>query len=250
MEKRYLSLSAAVSYPNSGCETYHNPISTALISIDLIRFWSASFFSSLVYVSAVGTMRWSSSVFLLFLRRLRRLSLFVNPVSSSSSRPSALMSSSSKSVLSLGESESERSASDEYSSSPSSAMPCPEGRLLCFFESFLAGAEAPAREEERLRAWFCAACSFSIIVGTCGWMALAMGSGRATVMPSSLSMSDRELSEGRDGSVRRGNSFPGLRSGADGALFCAASQREIAESLRGCSSAEVMLGVPDPPDAR
>jgi hypothetical protein len=46
---------------------------------------------------------------------------------------------------------------------------------------------------------------------------------------------------GEEGSVRSGNSFPGLRSGADGALCCAASQREIAESLGGCSSAEVML---------
>jgi hypothetical protein len=67
-------------------------------------------------------------------------------------------------------------------------------------------------------------------------------------VPSSLSRSDRELSEGREGSVRRGNSFPGLRSGADGALFCAASQREIAESLGVWPSAEVMLDVPDPPD--
>jgi hypothetical protein len=70
-----------------------------------------------------------------------------------------------------------------------------------------------------------------------------MACGRGAGVPSSLSAStsDRELSEGSEGSVRRGNSFPGLRSGADGALFCAASQREIAESLGGCSSAEVML---------
>jgi hypothetical protein len=67
-----------------------------------------------------------------------------------------------------------------------------------------------------------------------------MSAGRETGRPSSLS-TDKELSEGREGSVRRGNSFPGLRSGAGGALFCAASQREIAESLGVRLSAEVIL---------
>jgi len=146
---------------------YHSAISTPLMSIDRSRFWSASFFSSLVYVSVVGTMRWSSSVLRLFLRRRRRRSRLVSPVSSSSSSPSALMSSSSRSVLSLRESVSEP---DEPSSSPSSAM-WSERRLLCFCGSFLLVGipiDAPAREEDLLRAWFCAACSLSIIVGTRG----------------------------------------------------------------------------------
>jgi hypothetical protein len=120
--------------------------------------------------------------------------------------------------------------------------------LLCFCGSVLGGTEAPARDEDLLRAWLRAACSLSIIVGTCGCISLAMSVGRVTGMPSSLSTSDKELAEGRDGSVRKGNSLPGLRSGADGALFCAASQREIAESLGVPSPAEVILdgqGTPD-----
>jgi hypothetical protein len=215
-------------------------MSTPLIVMDRMRFWSASFFSSLVYVSVVGTMRWSSRVFRLFLRRRLRLSRFVKPVSSSSSSPSPLMSSSSRSVLSLRESESERSASDEWSSSSPSSEMWSERCLLCFWGSALGGTEAPAREEERRRAWFRAACSFSIIVATGGCTNLAMSAGRVTGRPSSLS-TDKELSEGREGNVRRGNSFPGLRSGAAGALFCAASQREIAESLVVWPSAEVIL---------
>jgi hypothetical protein len=98
---------------------YHRQMSDPLISIDLSRVWSASFFSSLVYASS-GITRWSSKVFRLFLRRLRRRSRLLSPVSSSSSSPSALMSSSSKSLLSLPESD--WSASDEYSSPSSSAM--------------------------------------------------------------------------------------------------------------------------------
>ena len=115
------------------------------MSMDWMRFWSANFFSSLVYVSS-ETMRWSSRVFRLFLLRRLRLSLLVRPVSSSSSSPSALMSSSSWSSLSLGESESE-----PEESWPSSAM-WSDGRRVCFLESDLVGRVAPAREEERRRA--------------------------------------------------------------------------------------------------
>lgn len=198
------------------------------MSMDFRRFWSAIFFSSLVYVSS-GAIRWSSKVFLLFLLRRLRLSLLVRPVSSSSSSPSALMSSLSCSSLSLGESESERSAPDD--SGPSSAM-WSEGRRRCFLESVLVGRVAPAREEERRRAetWS------SVMVGTGGWINVAIWVRWGTLGPSSESMLERELLEGREGRVLSGNSFPGLSSGPCGATeSCSCSQRV----MRVCS--EVML---------
>ena len=176
-------------------------------------------------------MRWSSNVFLLFLLRRLRLSLLVSPVSSSSSSPSLLMSSSSKSSLSLRDSESEWSASDECSS-PSSGM-WSERRLRCFFRSVLVGGSvAPAREEERLRA----AVSSSVIVGVGGWMSVAMLVRWKSLGPSSESASESELSDGRDGSVLSGNSFPGLSNGpCCVAESCRCSQRDIR------ASSEVML---------
>lgn len=203
-----------------GVVSYHRPIRAPLTSMDLSKFWSASFFSSFVYVSS-GTMRWSSNVFLLFLLRRLRLSLLVRPVSSSSSSPSALMSS--RSGSSLSESESERSAPDE-DSSPSSAM-WSERCRRCFFRSVLVGRVAPASEEERLRAAVCS----SVMVGVGGWMSFAMlVRGCETRGPSSESRSEMELAEGRDGKVLRGNSFPGLSSGPwCVAVSCNCSQRVI-----------------------
>ena len=195
---------------------YQSPMSTPLISMERISVWSAIFFSSLVYV-LVGTMRWSNSVFRLFLRRRRRRSPLVSPVSSSSSSPSPLISPSSKSVLSLGDSDSERSASDG-DCSPSSAM-CSDGRLRCLRAGLTVGMEAPAREEDRRRA----ARSLSILERLGGCVELAAAS-------------DRGLSEGSRGSVCREKSSPGLPSGAAGALFCAASQRPSLVAVASRSS--------------
>ena len=137
----------------------------ALMASDWNKVWLAAFSSSFVNLTS-ETTRWSSNVFLRFLRLRRRRSRPVRPVSSSSSRPSLLMSSSSKSVLSVWADESEWSESDDLSS-PSSMM-LSERRLRCFFLDWWGGGtEAPAREEERRRAWFVAGCS-SIIPGDGG----------------------------------------------------------------------------------
>jgi hypothetical protein len=166
--------------------SYHRPISTALMSIDWMRFWSASFSSSFESLTSSGTTRFSSSVLRRFLRRLRRRSCRVSPVSSSSWRPSALMLSSSRWSLSVRPEEASESLADPLSS-PSSRM-WSEWRRRCLRSACWAG---PAREEERLRAWWAADAwsSMAMVVGVGGWtrdvargepgavVAVAVGSG-------------------------------------------------------------------------
>jgi hypothetical protein len=55
MEKRYLD--ALTNRDDKRYyETYHNPIKSALTSIECIKFWSATLSSSLVYLASCATL--------------------------------------------------------------------------------------------------------------------------------------------------------------------------------------------------
>ena len=189
-------------------------MSSALINMDCITFWFAIFSSSFVKCTSLGTMRWSSSVFRLFLRRLRRRSPPVSPVSSSSCSPSALMLSSSRWSLSVLSDDAE-SLSDEPSS-PSSRMLSDLRRLCLRRPECWGGPEAPTREEERLRAWVAAVWS-SMLLGVGGWTSDAT-LRRACREPSSLWRSLSEwVDEGGLESVASGNTSAGCSSRSGGA---------------------------------
>ena len=184
------------------------------MSIDFIKLCAASFSSSFVILTSAAT-RSSNLVFLLLrLLRLRR-SLPVKPVSSSSSRPSSdLMSSSSRSVLSVFLDESDLSSSDRELYTSASRI-CLDLVLRCFFVALptpcLLELAAPAIEALLRRAWFVGGSS---ITGVGGWISWATPA-RDTCKWSFLEESEA-VDDGGFEKVVSGNSSAGCKESGGG----------------------------------